>query len=67
MCIRDSVYSSAVGPISTIKDINEGIFERGIGKMNPFSFPNSVDNAAPGYITMTSRKMCIRDRFTCWS
>lgn len=49
------VYSSAVGPISTIKDINEGIFERGIGKMNPFSFPNSVDNAAPGYITMTSR------------
>lgn len=49
------VYASTVGPLSTIKAINDGIFERGIGKMNPYTFPNSVDNAAPGYITMNSR------------
>lgn len=49
------VYASTTGPLSTIKGINDRILERGIGMINPFTFPNSVDNAAPGYITMNSR------------
>lgn len=49
------VYASSTGPFVTVNEINEGIFERGIGKVNPFSFPNSVFNAAPGYVTMNSR------------
>lgn len=49
------VYASGIGPITTIRDLNTGIIERGLGKMNPFFFPNSVYNAAPGYVTMNSR------------
>lgn len=49
------VYGTGTGPISTIEKLNLDIINGGLSKMNAFAFPNSVCNAAPGYITMNSR------------
>jgi len=49
------IYGTGTGPISTIEKLNLEIVQNGLAKMNAFFFPNSVCNAAPGYITMNSR------------
>jgi 3-oxoacyl-[acyl-carrier-protein] synthase II len=49
------VYGTGTGPISTIEQLNLDIIQKGLVGMNAFLFPNSVNNAAPGYITMNSR------------
>jgi 3-oxoacyl-[acyl-carrier-protein] synthase II len=49
------VYGTGTGPISTIEQLNLDIIQKGLAGMNAFFFPNSVNNAAPGYITMNSR------------
>ena len=49
------IYGTGTGPISTIEKLNLEILENGLAGMNAFFFPNSVCNAAPGYITMNSR------------
>jgi 3-oxoacyl-[acyl-carrier-protein] synthase II len=49
------VYGTGTGPISTIEQLNLDIIQRGLSGMNAFFFPNSVNNAAPGYITMSNR------------
>ncbi|MCL2397681.1 MAG: beta-ketoacyl-[acyl-carrier-protein] synthase family protein [Defluviitaleaceae bacterium] len=49
------VYGTGTGPISTIEKLNLDIVQKGLPGMNAFFFPNSVCNAAPGYITMNSR------------
>lgn len=48
------VYGTGTGPISTIEQLNLDILQKGLAGMNAFFFPNSVSNAAPGYITMNS-------------
>jgi 3-oxoacyl-[acyl-carrier-protein] synthase II len=48
------VYGTGTGPMSTIEQLNLSIIEKGLAGMNAFSFPNSVNNAAPGYISMNS-------------
>lgn len=49
------IYGTGTGPISTIEKLNLEIVQNGLAGMNAFFFPNSVCNAAPGYITMNSR------------
>ncbi|MCL2286751.1 MAG: beta-ketoacyl-[acyl-carrier-protein] synthase family protein [Firmicutes bacterium] len=49
------IYGTGTGPISTIEKLNSEILQHGLPGMNAFFFPNSVCNAAPGYITMNSR------------
>jgi 3-oxoacyl-[acyl-carrier-protein] synthase II len=49
------IYGTGTGPISTIEKLNLDILQNGLPGMNAFFFPNSVCNAAPGYITMNSR------------
>ena len=49
------IYGTGTGPISTIEKLNFDILQHGLPGMNAFFFPNSVCNAAPGYITMNSR------------
>jgi len=49
------IYGTGTGPISTIEKLNLDIVQNGLVGMNAFFFPNSVCNAAPGYITMNSR------------
>jgi len=49
------IYGTGTGPISTIEILNSEILQNGLPGMNAFFFPNSVCNAAPGYITMNSR------------
>ena len=49
------IYGTGTGPISTIEKLNLEIVQKGLPGMNAFFFPNSVCNAAPGYITMNSR------------
>ena len=49
------IYGTGTGPISTIEKLNLEILQNGLPGMNAFFFPNSVCNAAPGYITMSSR------------
>ena len=49
------IYGTGTGPISTIEKLNLEILQNGLSGMNAFFFPNSVCNAAPGYITMNSR------------
>jgi len=49
------IYGTGTGPISTIEKLNLEILQNGLPGMNAFFFPNSVCNAAPGYITMNSR------------
>ena len=49
------IYGTGTGPISTIEKLNFEILQNGLPGMNAFFFPNSVCNAAPGYITMNSR------------
>ena len=49
------IYGTGTGPISTIEKLNLEILQHGLPGMNAFFFPNSVCNAAPGYITMNSR------------
>jgi len=49
------IYGTGTGPISTIEKLNLEIVQNGLPGMNAFFFPNSVCNAAPGYITMNSR------------
>jgi 3-oxoacyl-[acyl-carrier-protein] synthase II len=49
------IYGTGTGPISTIEKLNLDILQNGLAGMNAFFFPNSVCNAAPGYVTMNSR------------
>ncbi|MDR0501497.1 MAG: beta-ketoacyl-[acyl-carrier-protein] synthase family protein [Coriobacteriales bacterium] len=49
------VYGTGTGPMSTIEQLNLDIINKGLAGMNAFFFPNSVNNAAPGYITMNNR------------
>lgn len=49
------VYGTGTGPMLTIAELNGHILKQGLAGMNAFSFPNSVNNAAPGYITMNSK------------
>ena len=49
------IYGTRTGPISTIEKLNLEILQNGLPGMNAFFFPNSVCNAAPGYISMNSR------------
>jgi 3-oxoacyl-[acyl-carrier-protein] synthase II len=49
------IYGTGTGPISTIEQLNLDILNKGLGGMNAFFFPNSVNNAAPGYITMNTQ------------
>jgi 3-oxoacyl-[acyl-carrier-protein] synthase II len=49
------VYGTGTGPISTIEQLNLDIIQKGLSGMNALFFPNSVNNAAPGYITMNNR------------
>jgi 3-oxoacyl-[acyl-carrier-protein] synthase II len=49
------IYGTGTGPTSTIEQLNLDIVQKGLAGMNAFFFPNSVNNASPGYITMNSR------------
>ncbi|MDQ2085436.1 beta-ketoacyl-[acyl-carrier-protein] synthase family protein [Herbivorax sp. ANBcel31] len=42
------IYATGTGPLETIEAINRSLVLKGIEAVNPFLFPNSVMNAAPG-------------------
>lgn len=47
------VFATGTGPLETIEAVHKTIVVQGAGKVNPKLFPNTVMNAAAGYICMS--------------